>query len=898
MIFAVKLLHMRMFSFIRKLILWLVGLFIFVFSAAFVLAWVYEDEIKDIAIAKLNEQLKCEISVGHVSFSVIAHFPYASITFPDVAIKESYEGSNKNMLEAKEISLLFNMLDIYKENYRIKKIYIAEGTLNACVNAKGEANYDILKTKEESNENFSINIEAIRMVDMRIIYAYQPLQQYYDAQVYDALLNGNFRNNRFDLGIDLDALINKISIKKANYIAAKPVKAKLQLAIDNEQKIYRFTGGQLNLPELPLTINGLVQVKKAGIYSDIEVRGNELTIQSFLAQLPTRYAENIAQYSSKGNFSFLMQMKGLTTDSLSPNLLVTAGIDHAEITDEEYGTTLENVSLSARYTNGDKHSLESSSLSITNIKASMDHRLMQATVLVKDFSKPYLQLDLQADLDLKKISRFLPTSIIDDANGNVVIDVHIKGLVDELKNSKALSMGSTSGTIKLKGVHVKTKGYPLDFENINTTLSLKGAALLVEGFSGKVANIGIQLNGSIDNFLSLISNQTQLFQGRFAIATPYVNLQEFLALTQGEQKDTLGTFNISPKLDLSINASIGALDFDKFNGKNLKVEFTVKDQVARAEFFSVNTMGGGVEGKFSVDAADSKLIYINAEAAIRSVTIKSLFTQCKNFGQDILIDKNLKGDLTANVSFSSIWTKKLNPLLDKIYAKSSVLIENGELNDFDPLLALSKYVDVNELKNLKFATLQNQIIIEDKTIYIPLMNVENNALNLSITGQHTFDNDVNYKIRILFSELLKKRLKVRQRMEEFGPVEDDGAGKTTLFLKMTGKASEPKISLDRESMRSKVKEDFGKEGKQVKQLLADEFRNIFKGGNVVVQSGDGKADWETDIPRVKPDLGTRKLEGGITKVKETEVPFNEKQVKKSKALQEIENELNKGEEEQ
>lgn len=889
-----------MFSFIRKFILWLVGLIIFLFSAAFVLAWVYEDEIKDIAIAKLNEQLKSEISVGHVSFSVIAHFPYASITFPDVTIKESYQGSDKNVLEAQEISLLFNMLDIYKENYRIKKIYVASGTLKACVNAKGEANYDILKTKEESNGKFSINIEAIRMVDMRIIYAYQPLQQYYDAQVHDALLNGNFTNDRFDLGIDVDAMVNKISIKKTNYIAAKPVKAKLQLAIDNEQKIYRFTGGQLNLPELPLTINGMVQVKKAGIYSDLEIKGQELTIQSFLAQLPARYAESIGQYSSKGNFSFLMQLKGLTTDSLSPKVLLTAGIDHAEITAEEYGTTLENVSLSANYSNGDKHCLESSSLSISNIKASMDNRLIQASVEVKDFSNPYLQLDLQADLDLKKFSRFLPASVVEDAGGNVLANVHIQGLVEELKNSSVLSMASTSGSVKLINVHVKTKGYPLDFENINASLTLKGTSLAVEGFSGKVANIAIQLNGSIDNFLSLLSSQQQLFQGRFAISTPYVNLQEFLALTQGEQKDSLETFNIAPKLDLHINASIGAMDFDKFKGKNLKVEFTVKDQVARAEYFSVNTMEGGVEGKFSVDAADKKLIYINAEAAIRSVNIKSLFAQCNNFGQAILVDKNLKGDLTANVSFSSIWTKKLDPLLDKIYAKSNVLIENGELNDFEPLMALSRYVDVNELKNLKFATLQNQIIIEDKTVYIPLMNVENNALNLSITGQHTFDNDVNYKIRILFSELLKKRLKVRQRMEEFGPVEDDGAGKTTLFLKMTGKATSPKISLDRESMRSKVKDDLGKEGKQVKQILADEFKNIFKGGNVVVQSADGKADWENDIPRAKSEVKIPKTEAGEAKAKETETvsPAKEKQVKKNKALQEIENDLNKGEDDQ
>jgi hypothetical protein len=44
------------------------------------------------------------------------------------------------------------------------------------------------------------------------------------------------------------------------------------------------------------------------------------------------------------------------------------------------------------------------------------------------------------------------------------------------------------------------------------------------------------------------------------------------------------------------------------------------------------------------------------------------------------------------------------------------VIEQGELVNFEPMMGLSRFISVDELKNIKFSTLKNRIYIKDKKI--------------------------------------------------------------------------------------------------------------------------------------------------------------------------------------
>jgi hypothetical protein len=104
------------------------------------------------------------------------------------------------------------------------------------------------------------------------------------------------------------------------------------------------------------------------------------------------------------------------------------------------------------------------------------------------------------------------------------------------------------------------------------------------------------------------------------------------------------------------------------------------------------------------------------------------------------------------------------------------------------------------------------------------MEVKSSAADLSVNGKHSFDNDYEYHVKILLSEILsKKRTKNKSNVTEFGVVEDDGLGRTSLLLKIIGKGDVAKVGYDMKAAGTEVKNSMKKEKQTLKTILNQEY---------------------------------------------------------------------------
>ena len=167
--------------------------------------------------------------------------------------------------------------------------------------------------------------------------------------------------------------------------------------------------------------------------------------------------------------------------------------------------------------------------------------------------------------------------------------------------------------------------------------------------------------------------------------------------------------------------------------------------------------------------------------------------------------------------------------LNTLYSGIDLNIENGELNNVEAMKSLSRFIDLKELENIRFATLKNQIEIKKQMIYIPKMEVKSSAIDLTASGTHSFDNRINYRIKLALNDLLaRKAKKAKKENDEFGEIADDGLGRTNLFLLMSGTVEKPIIKYDSKSAVQHVKQDLKLEKQTVKSLLNDEFGMLKK----------------------------------------------------------------------
>jgi hypothetical protein len=264
---------------------------------------------------------------------------------------------------------------------------------------------------------------------------------------------------------------------------------------------------------------------------------------------------------------------------------------------------------------------------------------------------------------------------------------------------------------------------------------------------------------------------------------------------------------------------------------------------------SLETLDGRVTGNGAVIQDLYKNFIVKGQADIARIDIQQMFYAFNNFSQNVLKDKHLRGKVSGKVNFSSEWNNKLVLQKDKMLVDGDITIANGELINFEPMLGLSRFISLSELQNIKFSTLTNRIYIKDKQIIIPQMDIQSSAFNITGSGTHNFDNHYNYKVKVLLSEVLAgKARRAKKENNEFGIVEDDGLGKTSIYLSIEGVGSDYKISYDSRKALDVVKSSFAKQKFELKDALNKEF-GWFKNDSSIIKRRNSKSssvsmDWE------------------------------------------------------
>jgi hypothetical protein len=267
----------------------------------------------------------------------------------------------------------------------------------------------------------------------------------------------------------------------------------------------------------------------------------------------------------------------------------------------------------------------------------------------------------------------------------------------------------------------------------------------------------------------------------------------------------------------------------------------------------MNAMNGKVSGNGALFEDKPGFMLFHTSAELNKIDIHKLFYTFNNFGQDFIVDGNLRGVVSGSLVLSSQISSDFELLTKNLTAESDFIIENGELIGFEPVTELSSFVELSELQHIRFSTLKNSILIKDEKVYIPQMDINSSAFNISISGTHGFDNYFKYKLRLNLNELLAGKVKrAKKENEEFGIVEDDETDKTNIYLSVTGTPEDFKIRYDKREAVNKIKSDLKEERKLLKTIFKEEL-GLFKKDtlNKINKNADTQndmfiMDWENE----------------------------------------------------
>ena len=138
---------------------------------------------------------------------------------------------------------------------------------------------------------------------------------------------------------------------------------------------------------------------------------------------------------------------------------------------------------------------------------------------------------------------------------------------------------------------------------------------------------------------------------------------------------------------------------------------------------------------------------------------KEVFRQMEDFGQEVLSYRHLDGTLNSKMVVSAEWDKEGNFDYEDLRVLADVSATNGELNNFGMLEEFSSYVKIRDLQSIRFVDMRNWFEIKNQRIYIPVMLIQTNAMNMLLSGEHSFENKFDYNIKINAGQVLFSKFK-------------------------------------------------------------------------------------------------------------------------------------------
>jgi hypothetical protein len=821
----------------RKIFLIIIVLTAVAGLAGIAISYFYGDKVKGIVISSINKKLNTPVDVKDISFSVFRNFPNASLVFEDVLIREQSLDAD-TLLYAKRISFLVGLSDLFKNDLVVKRIIAENSVWKLGIDKDGKNNFEIWKVDSTPGVNQgSFMLEQVLLKSARVRLQNDFKKLYFQVFIKEGNLKGAFSKQQFQLDSKADLEIGYFRSEGINYSNHK--QAALQLAMNIDSKKYTIRSCNLKLDDMQFLVNGSLNSSPEGLMTDIHVSSPGSGPQALLSLFPRNKLSKAADFTYKGSVTFDMIIRGMLSRTKSPLVEIKFGASEVTITPVKGGEALKRVSFTGFYSNRKSDADPASVVSIKKFQASLQGNSLKGDIEITDFKMPFVRLNIKGAMNVALLPGFFKPDTLESIHGTIAADAFFSGKIGQLNTYKA------GGTLELKGIGFQLRNKVIAFENFNGLFTLSGNDVEMQNFGGTLGTSDFLVQGSITNLYSWLLLPHQSLVVKAGVTSHELNLDELMEKTRSAQKDTVYTLHFSDKLSGEINLNVSHLHFQKFEARDLSGRILLADQLLKAESLRFNSMEGSLVISGSINAARNDSILISADAHVKNINITQLFYQMGNFGQAVVEDKNLKGKVMAEIQFVSTWSSNMICNTNKVYTNADITIENGELINFEPTQALSKYVKGADLRNIKFSTLKNRIEIKNRTIYFPTMEVKSSAMDITASGTHTFDNMVDYKIRLLLSQLLGK--KVKEQNTEFGTIEDDGLGRTSIFLRMYGPMRNPKFSYDNKSVEEKIESDIKGEKQNLKKVLHDEFGWFKKDTSVVKKKEETPKKEEIEV---------------------------------------------------
>src|SRR6218665_987445 len=348
-----------------------------------------------------------------------------------------------------------------------------------------------------------------------------------------------------------------------------------------------------------------------------------------------------------------------------------------------------------------------------------------------------------------------------DVTGYAKADLSLKGR-QSYATTGQYSKLDNKGTIELKNIETTSELFPKAFFIKEGLFRFQNEKMWFEKFGATYGKSDFAINGYLLNTINYFLQSRGTLSGNFNLKSKLINVDEFMALKEGENKDRKNSVEYAkeenPKasgvivLPINLNVSLNAnADKIEYNGLVLN-NLAGKVGIANGQVTLENTLFDIIGCKVGIDARydDESPLTANFDVHFRAndFDVQKAYNEIPMFHDMVTAAEKTKGIISLDYQLKGDLNANMGPIYESLEGGGTINLRDVQVSGLNLLGSVSSKTGQDGLANPSMKGIDIKTTINNNVIHIEDFTFKVSAFRPTIKGTTSFDGLLDLKMRL------------------------------------------------------------------------------------------------------------------------------------------------------
>ncbi|HSZ32440.1 MAG TPA: AsmA-like C-terminal region-containing protein, partial [Puia sp.] len=407
-----------------------------------------------------------------------------------------------------------------------------------------------------------------------------------------------------------------------------------------------------------------------------------------------------------------------------------------------------NIEVNAVDKNSDLQSLE---FSVDPASFDFEGKHFYVKGRFKNFEDLNYDITLNGEIDLGRIYKVFAIQNM-GITGFIRAQADFKGKQSDAE-SRRFDLLKNSGTLDVKDIQISYEMYPKPFLLNQGHFRFDQDKMWFETFKAQYGKSDIQLDGFAENVINFVLSKNEILKANLNLKAKNIDLNEFevnagTTASTPENQPSAGVIMIPSNLDLTVKATADQLTYNDMVLQNFESGMNLRNSEIELDETGFSLIGCQVsmKGKYSsISTSRAKFEY---HLVAKEFDVQKAYRQIKLFHDLASSAQHASGIISIDYSLSGKLNENMYPIYPSLTGGGVLSVKNVKFNGWKLFNTVSKESGKTELTDPDLSKIDIKSSIKNNLITIERTKFKTGGMRIRFEGQTSFDNKVNFKMRI------------------------------------------------------------------------------------------------------------------------------------------------------